>query len=168
MTIGFNKYHIYGQIITIVIFLPLFGFFIYALPHMKFDDAPIGGIIFLALIWMLSMLLLILSALQLIFLPKGVQIDDEKQTLILKFLFTKSVTVELADLTEYFTIIISTKSTSYEGILIKNKSGREYILDDFNLADYKPIKIFLDNRKIDFSGHKKFSFVSYFFRYFGT
>ena len=98
MTVGFNKYITYGQIITLVVFLPLNGFFIYALPHMKFDDAPIGGIIFFALIWMLLMLLLILSALQLIFLPKGVQIDDEKQTLILKFIFTKSVTVELADL----------------------------------------------------------------------
>ncbi len=166
MTIGFNKYQFYGKIIILIIFLPLFGFFIYALPHINFDDVPIGAIIFLALIWMLLMLLLILSTLQLIFLPKGVEIDDEKKTLTLKFLFTKSVTIKLADLKEYFTIMISTKSTNYEGILINNISGKEYILDNFNLADYKPIKIFLDDTKVEFSGHKKFSFVPYFFKYF--
>ena len=166
MTIGFNKYQFYGKIIMLVIFLPLFGFFIYALPHMNFDDAPIGGIIFLALTWMLLMLLIILSTLQLIFLPKGVEIDDEKKTLTLKFLFTKSLSIKPADLTDYFTIMISTKSSSYEGIMIRNLFGKEYILDDFNLANYKPIKIFLDDTKVEFSGHKKFSFVSYFFKYF--
>lgn len=166
MTIGFNKYQFYGKIIILTIVLSLIGLFIYYRPPIKFDHAQIGGIIFLILVWTLVMFFLILMTLQIIFLPKGVKIDKQNKTLTLRFLFAKPLMVLPNDINEFCTITVKTKSTNYEGVLIKAKNEKEYILGDFNLEDFRPIKTFLEETGVSFAGHCKFSFVSYFIKYF--
>ena len=104
--------------------------------------------------------------LQLIFLPKSVDIDQQNKTLTLKFLFAKPLAFLPNDLTDFSSILVKTKSTSYEGVLIRTTSGKEFVLGDFNLQDFRPIKIFLEETNVTFTGHYKFSFVSYFIKYF--
>ena len=166
MTIAFNKYQFYSKIIILTIILTLVGVFAYYRPPIKFDDAPIGGIIFLIPIGTLLVCLLALMTLQLIFLPSSVDIDQQNKTLTLKFLFAKSLAFLPNDLTDFSSILVKTKSTSYEGVLIRTTSGKEFVLGDFNLQDFRPIKTFLEETNVTFTGHYKFSFISYFFKSF--
>ena len=166
MTIGFNKYQFYGKIIILTIVLSLVVLLAYYRPPIKFENAPIGGIIFLIAVWALLMFGLILMTLQLIFLPKGVEIDLQNKMLTLKFLLAKPLIVLSDDIHEFCSIAFNTKSTTYDGLLIRIQNGKEYILGDFNLASFNPIKTFLEETNVAFAGHYKFSFVSYFIKYF--
>ena len=166
MTITFNKYQFYSKIIILTIILTLIGVFAYYRPPIKFDDAPIAGIIFLILVWTLLVCLLTLMTLQLIFLPRSVHIDQQNKTLTLNFLFAKPLTVLPNDLADYSSIVVKTKSTDYEGVLIRTTKGKEFVLGDFNLQDFRPVKIFLEEANVAFTGHYKFSFISYFIKYF--
>jgi len=166
ITITCNKNQFYAKIIILTIIFTLIGVFVYYRPPIKFDDAPIEGIIFLILVWTLVGFLLIIMTLQLIFLPKGVDIDQQNKTLTLKFLFAKPLTVLPKDLIDFSSIVVKTKSTSYDGVLIRTSNGKEFVLGDFNLQDFRPIKTFLEETNVTFTGHYKFSFISYFFKSF--
>ena len=166
MTIGFNKFQFYGKIIILIIFLSFLGLFIYYRPPIKFDNAPIGGIILLIIIWTLVILFLILMTLQLFLLPNGVEIDEENQILTFKFFCTKSLIISPIDINEFCSIIVKTKSTNYEGVLMRFTNGKECVVGDFNLENFKPIQTFLEETKVEFVGHFKFSFASYFYRHF--
>lgn len=166
MTIGFNKFQFYGKIIFLTIAVCIFGLFIYFHPIIRFSNAPIGGIIMLIIVWALLVLLTVLMTLQLFFWPNGIEIDNQNKTIIIKFLSTKSLTILPNDITEFCSIVITTKSASYEGVLIRLKNGKEYPIGDFNLKDFRPVQTFLEETKVAFAGHYKFNSFSYFFRYF--
>lgn len=103
---------------------------------------------------------------QLIFLPSGVEISNDNKTLTVHYFFIKPNTIRSEDILDYSTTKIYTKSTEYEGVLVHTKKGRKYLFDDFNIADYRPIKDFLETCQISFAGHEKFGNVSYFIAFF--
>jgi hypothetical protein len=146
--------------------LSLAGLLAYYRPAINFKNAPIGGIIFLIIIWTFVMCFLGLMILQLLFFPKAVEINNVDQTLTVHYLFLSPNIIYMTDMSEYLTTRLITKSTNYEGILLHVKSGRKYLFDDINLSDYKPIKSFLDDCKINFAGHEKFNNFSYFISFF--
>lgn len=129
-------------------------------------DSPLGIVIFGSAIAILPLIFLTLMLLQFFFLPKGVKIDYQNKNITVKFLIAKPLILLPSDIVEFCSIKTITKSTVYEGILIRTKKQKEFILSNFNLANYEPIKIFLEDSKVIFSGHNKFSFFAYFFRYF--
>lgn len=166
MTIGFNKFQFYAKIIILTIVLSILGLFIYYRPPIKFDNAPIGGIIFLIIIWTLLILFLVLMTLQLFLLPNGVEIDDQNKILTLKIFCAKPLIILPNDINEFCSIVVKIKSTDYEGVLMRFKNGKECVVGDFNLENFRPIQTFLEETKVSFVGHYKFSFASYFFRHF--
>jgi hypothetical protein len=166
MTIGYNRGQFFGKVIILTIMLSMVALFLYYRPPIKFDHAPIGGIIFLAVIWSLLALFLLLMTLQLFFLPNGVDIDETNRVLILKFVFGRQTILQLNDLSAFSSIAVVTKSSRYEGLLLKTANSKEYVLGNFNLEDFRPIKTFLENANVAFIGHEKFSFISYFLKFF--
>jgi hypothetical protein len=165
MTIGFNKYQFYGKI-AILIIMACCGLLIYKSPGINFEDAPTGGLIFLAVICATIFYMLILMTLQLVVLPNSVKINAPGGCITLKFLFAKSLIIHANDVSRFSTIKMSTKSTEYEGMLVTMTNGKEYVLSDLNLANIKPVRRWLENNSVTFAGHYKFSFLSYFIRYF--
>lgn len=167
MLIAFNKYQVYGKIAILSIFLLFFGLFIFLAPPLKSDvNPPVATFIFLIFFGFLFFCLAILMILQLLFLPKGVNINEENKFIILTFFAASSVKIELSDLSNYSSTLVKTKSTDYEGILLNLKNGKKYLLGDFNLRSYKPIKYFLEDCNVSYIGHEKFSFINYFIKYF--
>jgi hypothetical protein len=161
MYIGYNKYQRYGKIILIILLvLPAWGM-IAKLPP---DDFSLD--IFILLIVLIIIVGEIFMLMQLLFLPSGVEIDNDNKALTVHYFLIKPNTIGLEDILDYSTTKIFTKSTEYGGVLVHTKRGRKYLFDDFNIADYKPIKDFLDTCQVSFAGHEKFSNVSYFTAYF--
>jgi hypothetical protein len=100
---------------------------------------------------------------QLVFLPKGVVINEINKSITLKFFIFKSQIISIGDIDKYNTIIIVTRSSRYDGVLIKLKSGKGVVLSDSNLRECKPIKDFLEKFNVLFDGHNsKFNFIGFF------
>ena len=105
MYVGFNKYQIYGKAIIIIVVLFFIGLFIFVAPHLKANSpTPTAAIVFLVLIAILICLLTILMTLQLLFLTKGVNIDDKNKLIILTFFATRSLTIHINDLLNFSSI----------------------------------------------------------------
>ena len=149
----------------LIIFLSLIGLFISfhpALPKLHFTFQ----VAFLFMLWLLLLYMLFFMTLQLLFFPKGVAIDNVNQTLTVHYFFMRPNIILATDISEYTTTKLITRSTNYEGVLIRLKTGRKYLLDDINLSDYKPVKVFLDDSKVNFTGHEKFNNFRYFTTFF--
>jgi hypothetical protein len=100
--------------------------------------------------------------LQLLFFPKAVEINKANNSLTVHYFLLRPNIIYSADISEYKSTRLNTKSTNYSGILVRIKSGKKYLFGDINLSDYKPVKMFLDECKISFGGHEKFNNISYF------
>lgn len=165
--IGCNKYQFYGKFFVIILFLsPLV--LIPTSPHSSKNDTnnPAFLIILLSLICLLLLFMFILMILELLFLTNGIEIDFKKKNILMKYFLMKSETIELSNIIQYSETTISTKSSSYICYLIYTKNKRKYLLGDFNLQEYLPIKSFLDDNSTKFIGHEKTSMVTYFINYF--
>jgi hypothetical protein len=118
MYIGYNKYQVFGKIIVLVIFISFMGLFIYFLPHLhgfRFTFQTLFAII----IWLLIFWLFIIMTLHLLFFPKAVEINDVEKTLTVHYFFLQPNIIYITDMFEYSTTKLVTKSTSYEGILLR-------------------------------------------------
>ena len=104
--------------------------------------------------------------LQLLFFPKGVEINDSDKTITVHYFFMWQEIIESRDILSYTNTKLGTKSTIYEGVLVKLKNGKKYLFDDINITNYKPVKSFLEDCKIDFLGDEKFNNISYFKSFF--
>lgn len=163
MEIGFNKYQVFGKIILI----PFLGFFfsllIIALPNINFKNDSFLFVIFFTLIISLLFVMFIIMILELFFLPKGVSIDYQNKSLTLSYFFLKQNVINIAEIIDYNSTNISSKSTIYECLLINTDYNKTYLVGNFNLKDYIPIKNFLEESQVSFGGHKKISIVIYFY-----
>jgi hypothetical protein len=110
--------------------------------------------------------LFVIMTLQLLFFPKAVDINHVDQTLTVHYFFLQPNIIYATEMSAYSTTKLNTRSTSYEGVVLHVKSGRKYLFDDMNLSDHKPVKSFLEDCKISFSGHEKFNNISYFVSFF--
>ena len=164
MYISYNKNQVYGKIALIIIISFIVGLFIFY--HPPFPKDISWQFILLLLIWVIVLFALIFMALQLLIFPKGVEIDDDTESLTIHYFLKSQNTLYANDILNYTTTKIVTRSTNYEGVLVHSKTGQKYLFDDFNITDFKPIKIFLDSCKISFVGHEKFTNISYFISYF--
>ena len=165
MYISYNKYQVYGKVVLLVIFFSLIGllfFFHPSLPEFHFTFQ----VAFLMALWLSIFCFLVFMTFQLLFFPKAIEINDVDHTLTVHYFLLRPNIIYSTDISEYTTTKLATKSTNYEGVLVHIKSGRKYLFDDINLSDYKPVKSFLDNCKINFAGHEKFSNISYFISFF--
>ncbi len=97
---------------------------------------------------------------QLFFFPKGIEINNADKTLITHYFLLRPNVIYLEDIIDYSTTKIITRSRDYEGVLINSKKGRKYLFTNYNISDYKPVKIFLDECRISFSGDQKFNSTS--------
>jgi hypothetical protein len=167
MLIRFNKYQVYGKITFLIIFLSVIGLFIIVVPPLRVDvNTPVVIFIFLILMGFLIFCFAILMTLQLLFLPKGVNIDEGNRLITLTFFVSRPFTITPDDVANFSSILVHTKSTNYEGILLYLKNGKKYLLGDFNLKDYKPIRSFLEDYNVFYVGYEKFNFITYFVKYF--
>jgi hypothetical protein len=167
MKISFNKYQVYIKASFLIFILLLAGVFIYfnLTRHMR-SNIEFSQMGFLFLVWTCILWWTILMIFQLIFLPKGLFIDDGNRTLTLSYFFHKPLLMRATEISEYSIVYISTKSTRYKSFLMYNSNGRAYLLSEFNLEKIDPIQAFLEDNKILFVGEEKFSFVKYFMNYF--
>ncbi len=166
MYISYNKYQLFGKIILLTIIVLLAALFAYYRPPVNFNNAPIVGIILLIVIWVLLIYALTIMILQLLFFPKAVEINRIDHALTVHYLFQHPNIIHITDIAEYLTTRLITKSTNYEGILLHVKSGRKYLFTNGNLSNYNPVQSFLDDCKINFSGHEKFNNILYFVSFF--
>ena len=90
----------------------------------------------------------------------------QNKILTLKIFCAKPLIILPNDINEFCSIVVKIKSTDYEGVLMRFKNGKECVVGDFNLENFRPIQTFLEETKVSFVGHYKFSFASYFFRHF--
>ncbi len=164
MFISFNKYQFYGKFFVLVLISFAAGFFIYY--HPPFPKSFDWQLIFPFVICIILAVALILIVMQLLFFPHGVLIDSTNQSLTIHYFLKSANTVNASDIMYYTTTKIITRSSRYEGILVRTISGQKFLFTDFNLADYKPIRAFLVNSKITFSGHEKFKNIPYFINFF--
>jgi hypothetical protein len=164
MHIGFNKYQVYGKIVVLTFILAFVGFFIYFHPPLKFDDPPpsLVILILLPIVGLLILVMALLMALQLFFLPNGVTLDNADKSITLNFLLSKSLKIEVMEIEKYGFIWVNTGSSGFEGIMLHLENGKKYLLGDFNLREYLPIQSFLEESNVQFTGKEKFSFFSYF------
>lgn len=165
MFISDNKYQVYGKVMMLLIFFSLIGVFAFfhpALPQFHFTFQ----VAFLLALLLLIFTFLVFMALQLLLFPKAIEINAVDNTLTIHYFLLRPNIIYSSDISEYTATRLATKSTNYEGVLVHIKSGRKYLFGDINLSDYKPVKSFLDDRKINFAGQEKFSNVSYFISFF--
>ncbi|RTL59905.1 MAG: hypothetical protein EKK37_03410 [Sphingobacteriales bacterium] len=164
--IGCNKWQFYGKLISSFIFIPLFIFFFFFGPlNLLFKENTLTGI-FLLFLWSLIAFFVILMLFQLLFWPKGVEINSEDKLLKIKFFLSATKTLSIKDIDRYVTTKISTRSTLYEGVLIYTSTNRKFIFSDANLSDYRPVRDFLTANEIQTEGHEKYDNLGYFGSYF--
>jgi hypothetical protein len=160
--ISFNRYQLLGKLIGSIVFIAILTLFIIVSIYPRGDQsrwlAPSAAIMFL--------LFTLVFLLQIFFLPIGVSIDDVSKKMEIKFLLLKSKNVSIADIDSYNSTIIVTKSESYEGMLLHLKSGKIILLSNFNLKDFSPIELFLNESGIKSLGKEKFRFISYYRQWF--
>lgn len=169
MHIGFNKYQVYGKIIVLILFWGFISLFLFFLPGIKFDleftSATIGKATVIILIFGLLFFLSCLMTLQLIFLPKGVDIDKEKKTITLDYFFSRAIVININEVTNYSSTLIKSGKygqNRFEGVLVNVNDRCKYLLSDFNLNHYSPVLNFLEESNVTFIGHEKISMILYF------
>lgn len=164
MYISYNKYQRYGKIVFITFFILIGWALIWVIVFRRPPTLQIDT--YLILILLIILLGTAFMLIQLIFLPSGVEINTDNKSLNVHYFLIKPKKISSEDILNYSSTIIYTKSTAYEGVLVHTKSGGKYLFDDFNLADYKPIKEFLEACHINFAGNEKFRNISYFIAFF--
>ncbi len=168
--IGCNKYQFYGKFFVIILFISIFGLFVYAansgLTNSQPTKSEIIQTMFLIFLGLIFSFMLVMMILELLFITNGIEIDFKKKNILLKYFLIKSETIELSDIIQYSETTISTKSSSYECYLIHTKNKRKLLLGDFNLQECSTVKSFLDDNTIKFISHEKISMVSYFINNF--
>lgn len=165
--IGFNKYQLFRKIAFLTVMIIFIAMFIFFHPVLKSkpnsSDVPM---IFLIIICLFLFFVSVLMTLQLLFIPKGVNIDHANNSIVLTFFGARSMTIYRNDLSNFSSTLVKTISTCCEGILLNLKDGEKYLLSDFNLKDYKPTKTFLEEGNVTWNENEKFSFIVYFINYF--
>jgi len=165
MYISYNKYQVYGKVVMLTIFYSLIVLFVFLHPPLPVFHLTFQAIFLIAL-WLLIFCFCVFMTLQLLFFPKAIEINNIDNTLTVHYFLLRPNIIYSTDISEYTTTKLVTKSTDYEGVLVHIKSGRKYLFNDISLSDYKPVKSFLDDCKISFAGHEKFSNISYFISFF--
>lgn len=166
MDIGSNKYQFWGKIIVLSIALIIVTCKLYFRISIDTSNAPVGALIFGGFVFTMLALLIVIMTLQLFLFPIGVFINEDAKMLTLKFFMGRVKMLALADIREFSTTTLVTKSTRYEGISIQTTNGKQYILGDINLNDYKPVQVFLEKNQVSFNGHLKFKMLPYLVRNF--
>ena len=162
--IGYNKLQVFGKIFVIIL-ISLMIILISVSKIQKSETPPsLFIMLFFPFLAALLLFMYLMIILELLFLAKEVVINYNNKRLTLNYFLNPSVEIEISEILEYATTKVATKSTTYDGIVIYLKNGKYYLLSDFNLAGYLPIKKFLETQEIKFMGHKKISMVLYFFR----
>jgi len=108
------------------------------------------------------LLMAFIIAIQLFYLPIGVDILDSSGELGIKYLLQKPIYYRLSDVDFYCTTKVYTRFDQYEGIVLHLISGKRIILSDFNLQDYSPIKRCFDETQIKNNGAEKFGMIAYY------
>lgn len=164
MYISYNKNQLYRKFLALALIALAAGMFI--LFHPPLPKSIDWQSIYFFVIYLLLALALLLILMQLFFFPNGVQVDYTTQSLTIYYFLKREVTIHLSDITYYTTTKIITRSSRYDGILVHAVDNRQYLFTDFNLTDYTPVRAFLENKKIVFTGHEKFKNISYFIAFF--
>lgn len=160
VTITSNKYQLIGKITLQLILIGAMILFISCPIRFGFTlDAktilPLG-------FSFLFLLFFIFNCFQIYYTPIGVIVDENQNTLSIEFLIRASQTIGIDEVENYATTKVSTKSTLYEGILIKLKNKKTLLLTDYNLNTYKPIFTLLEQRNIQSIGHEIFKPMIYY------
>jgi hypothetical protein len=160
ITITSNKYQLIGKIILQLLLLGVIILFIYCLlrDDFRLDSNGILPLVFL----FLFLLFFIFNFFQIFYTPIGVTIDENQNTLSIKFLIRSSQTIQINEVENYATTKVSTKSTLYEGILMRLKNKKLLLLTDYNLKTYKPILALLEKCNIQIIGHEIFKPIKYY------
>ena len=152
-----NRFQLFGTILfqTVLIVLLILGIMMNISPNATISKE--SAICFLLIVIVGNVLIFV----PLFCLPIGVAIDEVSQILQIKFLLKANKTVLLGNIDSYSSTRISGKGGDYDGILLKIKNSGKILLSDFNLHDYSPVKKYLEESKVEFTGKEKFT-LSYY------
>ncbi|MCI4442026.1 MAG: hypothetical protein JHC39_00830 [Lentimicrobium sp.] len=159
-TITSNKYQLIGKTILQLIVLGVVFLFI-SVPirfGFSYNSKGIMPLVFS----FFFIIFFIFNFFQLFYTPIGVTIDENQKTISIEFLFRGSQIVQIDEIENYATTKVSTKSTLYEGILVKLKNKKSILLTDYNLKTFKPILTFLEQYNIQSIGHEIFKPIKYY------
>ena len=162
MYISYNKYQAWGKIAVSILVFGIMVILIHFIPWAKLDFHFSFTMIFAIILWLLAILFFILMFLQLIFFPRGVEINSDARNLTVHYFMLRPRTIDAHTMLKYTNTKLYSRSTIYPGVLIYLKNGKKYLFDEISIRDYKPVKEFLDSRGVYFGGDEKFNNISYF------
>lgn len=99
---------------------------------------------------------------QLLFMPVGINIDNELRTFEIRYLFLKTKHIALKDIDCFSDTIIQTKFSTSTGIFITMVKGQKLLVCEQNFKTYSPMVVFLEENDIPNIGNEKFNFISYY------
>jgi len=155
--IKFNRYQFFGKLIIQLVLVCLLILCLYMFIFPRAKDNFYALLCFTIFILLMNIFIFI----QLYYLPIGVIISQETNSLEVKYLFRNSF-IKNSDIDCFAQTSIYTKSSQYDGILITLKSKMKVLFSDYNLNDYSAIADYLKINKIENSREEKFKFVSYY------
>jgi hypothetical protein len=146
-----NRYQWIGLVVFDLIFIGVFVFIMAAAftNHKGFDLG--SKIVFPILLGILGFSIAIFTN-QLFFLPFNIKIYEFEKKLEIKYLLIGSRIILINEIESYSSNIVMTKSSRYDGVMIKLKNGCLIQCGNFNLSDHKPIIQFLKSNMITYSG----------------
>jgi hypothetical protein len=161
--ISFNKYQFWAK----VAFSILYGAVATLIIKQLFNTQvhwPKSTVLVMYIILVMVFIGIFLFLTSLCKLPTGIVIDASKDTLLVRFLFKRTMLINLNDVQSYGSTYVNTKGGSYGGILLHLTNGNQLLLSDFSLKDYKPVEDYLKSKELAFVGQEKFRYLDYYFK----
>ena len=82
-------------------------------------------------------------------LPIGAIIDDELNTINVKYLIKKQAFIRLDEIDHYSYTTIKSGRTTFTGLDLYLSDGTKILFSDLNFADYSPVEAFLRDNKVE-------------------
>jgi hypothetical protein len=103
----------------------------------------------------------LISFLDMLFIPIGVSIDEEENQISFNYLFSRTKTIAVKDISAFCTTTLKSKSTTYSGLIIYLPQSKQIMVSDYSLDNYSPVQWFLEKKGVQNNGEKGFSKISY-------
>jgi hypothetical protein len=156
--ITYNKFNYYGKIIfelVLIFLIVLITSVTITSWHFYNSNGHLPPIFLISFLLVLGIYML----LNLIYIPIGISINKELNQFHIKYPFT-NIQFSVDEINGYTTTIVITKSSRDDGVLIHLKNGKEILLSDHNLKDYKPILEYLQQSKVPYLGKERYRLKS--------
>jgi len=161
--ISYNKHQFWAKVVVSILYGAVFFLILKQLFNRQVHW-PKSTVIVMCIVLVMLFIGIFLFLASLYKLPTGIVIDASTDTLLVRFLFKRTMLINLNDVQSYGSTYVNTKGGSYDGILIHLTSGYELLISDFSLDDYKPVEDYLKSKGLAFIDQEKFRYLDYYFK----